>query len=409
MECLDNLKKLIQMWVFLIGVAILCWQTSSTFETFSSFRTTFAISKETPKNFPTPTIVVCQEPNWNNGVIINEGEEMVDISDEDWISKKFHKLNDKMNISINMEIITKTLVEFNLMVGNNTLQQAITPSGIPPKTVFFEVKEFINPTIGLCYAIVPNQYANLMKMGTLVEIRSKFAQDVNAIPILSVYLISLEDWYGFLLPDFGRLKPFKVSLPGLKTLTWIGTEMERYEKLQRTWDNSYLPTDKTNCKDYTKLNSYTKCLVERIIHCFENNAQRIDSGCRCVPKYAFESYFEVHPISLKWKDCTNNFEYANCSQIIARCQQRLTSKCPSPCKKVKYSQEVIRSNGYQLAKENEIIINLQLTSRDIEVHTERLETDLPTFIGTFGGSLGLFIGFSLTGFVEKVLDFFIRD
>ena len=83
------------MWVFLIGVAILCWQTSSTFETFSSFRTTFAISKETPQNFPTPTIVVCQEPNWNNGAVINEGEEMVDISDEDWISKKFHKLDDK--------------------------------------------------------------------------------------------------------------------------------------------------------------------------------------------------------------------------------------------------------------------------------------------------------------------------
>ena len=119
MECLGklkfNLKKLIQFGVFLIGVAILCWQTSSTFETFSSFRTTFAISKETPKNFPTPTIVVCQEPNWNNGVIINEGEEMVDISDEDWISKKFHKLNDKMNISINVPIEKKIGVEINFI------------------------------------------------------------------------------------------------------------------------------------------------------------------------------------------------------------------------------------------------------------------------------------------------------
>ena len=52
---------------------------------------------------------------------------------------------------------------------------------------------------------------------------------------------------------------------------------------------------------------------------------------------------------------------------------------------------------------------LQLATADTEVHTETLKTDLSSFIGTVGGSLGLFIGFSLTGFVGKALDFFMRD
>ena len=184
---------------------------------------------ETPEIFPAPTYVMCQdEPNWNNGVFIKEGEAKVDISDKDWVSKQFYKLNDRMNVTI--EGMGHM---FNLIVGNNTLKQAIPPPEIPLPDlgVLFEVKEFINPGIGLCYAIITDQEWTSMEMDSLVYVRLQFSQAIEK-PILSAYLISQEDWYGFLLPDFGRLKPFKVSLPGLKTLTWIGTEMKRYEKLQ---------------------------------------------------------------------------------------------------------------------------------------------------------------------------------
>ena len=44
-----------------------------------------------------------------------------------------------------------------------------------------------------------------------------------------------------------------------------------------------------------------------------------------------------------------------------------------------------------------------------EIHNEMLIFDLANFIGTAGGSLGLFLGFTLTGFAEQLLDFFIRN
>ena len=55
------------------------------------------------------------------------------------------------------------------------------------------------------------------------------------------------------------------------------------------------------------------------------------------------------------------------------------------------------------------VIQITFNTMDIEVHNEILTFDLATFIGTAGGSLGLFLGFSLTGFAEQVLDLFMRN
>ena len=46
---------------------------------------------------------------------------------------------------------------------------------------------------------------------------------------------------------------------------------------------------------------------------------------------------------------------------------------------------------------------------DIDVNDEVLIQEPYDFIGTVGGSLGLFIGFSYTGFVGQLLDYFIND
>ena len=88
----------------------------------------------------------------------------------------------------------------------------------------------------------------------------------------------------------------------------------------------------------------------------------------------------------------------------------LASKCPTPCEKVDYIGEVSRFNGgYDLFDSNEMAIQISFNTMDTEIYNEILTFDLATFIGTAGGSLGLFIGFSFTGFIWQVLDFFMRD
>ena len=52
---------------------------------------------------------------------------------------------------------------------------------------------------------------------------------------------------------------------------------------------------------------------------------------------------------------------------------------------------------------------IRYNSMDVETQDEVLIQESYNFIGTVGGSLGLFIGFSYTGIVGQILDFFIKD
>ena len=112
--------------VYLIAIFIFICQSYSTFETFSSFRTTVASSKKSYDNFPPPTIVICQRNNNDNRL----------------------QLNDKMNMSILIYSDTSDLfVILNLTVGNNAYEE-----GIPPGNQnFIIVKEFNSLWFGLSH------------------------------------------------------------------------------------------------------------------------------------------------------------------------------------------------------------------------------------------------------------------
>ena len=58
---------------------------------------------------------------------------------------------------------------------------------------------------------------------------------------------------------------------------------------------------------------------------------------------------------------------------------------------------------------NEMVAQISLKSMKVEYQDEVWIQETYSFIGTVGGSLGLFIGFSYTGFVGKIMDYFIRD
>ena len=60
-------------------------------------------------------------------------------------------------------------------------------------------------------------------------------------------------------------------------------------------------------------------------------------------------------------------------------------------------------------KPNIIQLGITYKTMDVEIHNEVLIQDVYAFVGTVGGSLGLFIGFSYTGFVGQLLDYLMRN
>ena len=57
---------------------------------------------------------------------------------------------------------------------------------------------------------------------------------------------------------------------------------------------------------------------------------------------------------------------------------------------------------------NTMLIEIKYSTMNIEMHEEYEIQDIYSFIGTVGGSLGLFIGFSYTCFLENILNYVLR-
>ena len=88
-------------------------------------------------------------------------------------------------------------------------------------------------------------------------------------------------------------------------------------------------------------------------------------------------------------------------------QVRSSDQCPLSCEKISY--DVQKRIMDSTSKSNQMTVRITYATTDIEIHNEVLIQELGNFIGTVGGSLGLFIGFSYTGFVGQLIDYFIRD
>ena len=85
----------------------------------------------------------------------------------------------------------------------------------------------------------------------------------------------------------------------------------------------------------------------------------------------------------------------------------VTKACPLSCEVEKYKGQKIYLNQYP-AMSNTMIMKMKYSTMNIQQYDEYEVQDIYTFIGTVGGSLGLFIGFSYTGFVGDLLDYFMR-
>ena len=80
--------------------------------------------------------------------------------------------------------------------------------------------------------------------------------------------------------------------------------------------------------------------------------------------------------------------------------------CPTPCKLIHYSAEVLPAE-YEMAF-GKSKVSIYMPENAIEVLTESPAYDFIQMVGEFGGSLGLFLGVSLVSLYE-FLDRFIRS
>ena len=372
--------------ILLTGICFLIPQIWYTIESFIKKETTFTISKQPFDKMVPPTMLLCPQHPWDNGLWT---EPKINNSDKELFFNQFYLLNEKLNLTMTRFVVSDKTGNFDIIGSNLNLGDNFDEKGNT-----FLVEEFINPILGMCYALTPHQSFKITIRDSIL-FQLTFLQKEEAIPSY-ILLLNPKDRYGFLLPDSEYLESFSmVQYPG----TFIGIEYHKNVV-------HYLPT-KRNCSDDHEEGSYVKCVIKNQIECYRIVGPK--QGCNCIPYNILKTYFEMYPLN-SWNSCQSNLEYRTCFGVMHDCyyHKMINDKCPKPCEKVVYKGIGGVAHGFP-TNSNMITIKAKFMTMDVDYQDEVLVQEFYNFIGTVGGSLGLFIGFSYTGFIEKILGYFMKD
>ena len=157
------------------------------------------------------------------------------------------------------------------------------------------------------------------------------------------------------------------------------------------------------CKQYTKEHSFMECMLEHQMDCFKSGNQ----SCKCILENTHKTHFKL--ISTELNVCTNDEEYKCGLLEMFSCysNKRVTEGCPLPCEAEEYQGQKMYYNQISVDS-NSMVMEMKYSAMNAEIHEEYQVQDIYNFIGTVGGSLGLFIGFSYTGFIGNLMDYIMR-
>ena len=142
-----------------------------------------------------------------------------------------------------------------------------------------------------------------------------------------------------------------------------------------------------------------KCLAKHQLDCFLS--QDYDFN-KCITNQ-YRSVFDMYS-NTSLQKCQTEAESKQNYIAMTKCyfSENTTNNCLDPC-----NMEIYTENSYIIERMNDkrnMTLIIKYESMAIKVSEEYLVYDFANFIGTLGGSLGLFIGFSYTGLIGSIID-----
>ena len=378
-------KQFFKLLVFLSGIGILTWQVWNTFEAFIDGQTTFAVSKETMESMTPSTMIFCPMNDFENGL---NTQNNINVSDKEEFFEQFFRLDDGLNITITRWIYNAESGRFEYVMSNLTIGE-----NFDSKSKTFLVEELFNKLFGLCYALTPDESFK-MSIKDVVTIKLHFEQETE-IPSTDVLFTSSEDLYSFLFFDLGLATGYRIHLQAGTTIA------VQYQS--SIWN--YM-SSKRDCIHYDENDLYTHCILKKQLDCFQMEGP--NQGCNCVPYNTHKNHFDMYPLNSSWNTCQSNIEYIYCSMVMDNCYEMVRDSCLKSCNGKFYKGQNLKVNGLKgEVKANSMKMLMKFSTMDIAIYDEVMILELYNFIGTVGGSLGLFIGFSYTGFIGQIFDYFM--
>ena len=201
------------------------------------------------------------------------------------------------------------------------------------------------------------------------------------------YLTSLYNSPGFIFDKWKDGKPFHIVL-NKNTFVGYNIQPERYEYL----------TQIGKCQQ----ESYYQC-----IGLILDQVEVKECTKKCMP-----NIFSNLGINFSTPFCQNDTKNEDCALKIGEkiMKQKIGSKCQKSCSTLGYNGEVAINmpNPSTLNSSNAYFLVCSLANQDLmsKVYEEYLIYDAIGMIGSVGGTLGMFIGFSMTGTISWIFRYF---
>ena len=313
-----------------------------------------------------PTIVLCFNPPYNQSAIKNFGytslRSIVYDSKENYknfgltpwqmLEKIGYQMNDQLSIQI---------LGHELKIGSNNIK-GVSIELWPISTFYF----------GLCYAIMPQKVLWPQLKYFYFTVSSEI--DLKSV---TLYLTSPNAWHGIYENSWPHFDPTKLTID-------FDTEVYFQAELSIT--------------DLRLRNG-----VENVSECLSNAMNAFNCKVKCYP-LVYNSVSAI-PVckSFEEMNCIINEEWNTPERTFQ------IRKCLRPDSTNLYKANTFIAPNEHSKNTSEMEFWFIFTSEEVEVKEEMPVIGLASFIGSVGGSLGLFLGFSMYSTLVMITELFIRN
>ena len=318
--------------------------------------TTLSSRTEKVESFDAPYMTLCFEPSFKPSMLQKHGLP-TDIGTFKPLYNALKEMDMEMYQNLTYSYKEDFLIKLEMVIEGDINEQ---------KPINFEIQKVITARSGLCHLIKYNTSVSVNGEKIRLQFIYKGLK-LDKPESAKILLSSSNGWHGIIMDDWPSFDP---------SISKIPIENRDYAAKVTLTDYRYM-TGSTN---------FEQCLVEQITR---------NSNCetKCYP-FMFNFLPNLTLCNPEEYDCMNYALY------------KYRYNCLQPLKTVQYRSTIYP--GYKQKTKRSIfrfVIYFEKATKDIK--EEVLITTTGSFIGSVGGSAGLFLGFSfftyLSGFIDRVL------
>ena len=349
---------------------------------FAKGLSTVSTRYEHPESLEPPTITICFNEAFKTSVAKKYG-----INDTyDIANPKFDYPYDEVTYKLNRDFRLIAWIEEGINEHADFTQLQKGPNTVRYKNESYEffvdfVQTFFNAK---CTKIMPKFMVKEFPFYVHVQVVLKsFPRHEDQPTGLKIYLTSNDTWQGILADQWVSFQPTILNIDFKETYS---KEVAFISPKLLLFKNG--------------VDSPTKC-VQRI------NLQVEKCGFECNPWISYDQDKQMCSID----DMENNKNGSECLQATIL----LYHNCLNPKKALLYHPTITTPRYYKKIQDPTIEVSLDIMTNIIEIREEKLITETHDFIGSLGGSLGMFFGFAIISWIftgidkifEKLTQFFM--